>query len=221
MEPEERLCPHCRSFERTRHFDLFLKEKDILNHNSSMLHFAPEFGLEQKLRSQFRDTYVTTDLLMEGVDRKEDITAMTFSSNSFDFIYCSNVLEHIEDDSSAIAELFRVLVPGGMAIIQVPIKGKNTYEDPSIVDPIERYKHFGQSDHVRYYGEDIRDRLSKVGFEVFPFYMLDELSVNDEDIKRMNLGKRELIHRCQKPKNGPSDAGVGEAPPHDSRPSVR
>ncbi len=98
-----------------------------------------------------------------------------------------------------MAELFRVLAPGGTAIIQVPTKGAKTYEDPSITDPAERFRHFGQSDHVRYYGEDIRDRLSKVGFEVVPFYMLDVLSVTDEEIERMNLGKRELIHKCLKP----------------------
>ncbi len=200
LEPEGRRCPHCHSFERTRHFKLYLEENKILDSSPRFLHFAPEKGLKSKIRSILGDKYVTTDLFMRDVDKKEDITLMNFENNSFNFIYCSNVLEHIEDDASAMAELFRVLTPGGTAIVQVPIKGTKTYEDLSITDPSERYKHFGQNDHVRYYGEDIHDRLSKIGFEVVPFYMLDVLSVKTEKIERMNLGKRELIHKCIKPK---------------------
>ena len=200
LEPKPRRCPNCLSFERTRHFALYLAQNSILESRPRMLHFAPERGLEPSLRSKLKERYVTTDLFMPEVDRKEDITRMTFDDNSFDFIYCSNVLEHIEDDAAAISELFRVLAPGGCAIIQVPIKGKTTYEDLTITDPHERYKHFGQNDHLRLYGEDIEDRLASAGFEVTPFYMLDVLQLEDSEIQRMNLGRRELIHKCIKPK---------------------
>ncbi len=199
LEPKGRLCPHCGSLERTRHFVKYLSQEGILDAKPKMLHFAPERGLEVRLRQKLGKHYVTTDLFMPGVDRKEDITDMTFEDGEFDFIYCSNVLEHIEDDAAAMSELFRVLSPGGRAIVQVPIRGKTTHEDPSIVDPRERYQHFGQADHVRYYGEDIQDRLAAAGFEVTPFYMLDVLRIDEADIQRMNLRLRELIHRCQKP----------------------
>ena len=36
----------------------------------------------------------------------------------------------------------------------------------SITDPVERTRLYGQSDHVRQYGEDFRDRLESVGFGV-------------------------------------------------------
>ncbi|GHC06846.1 hypothetical protein GCM10007047_24870 [Cerasicoccus arenae] len=163
-----------------------------------MLHFAPEKSLAPRLRTALGDRYVTTDLFMSGVDRKEDITQMTFADASFDFIYCSNVLEHVTEDAAAMSELYRVLAPGGVAIVQVPIRGSKTYEDDSITDPRERFKHFGQGDHVRYYGEDIDERLERAGFSVAPFYMLDELTLSEADILRMNLGKRELIHKCEK-----------------------
>ena len=200
LEPRGRQCPHCESFERTRHFALYLDKNGVLDSKPRMLHFAPEKGLALKIRPALGDNYVTSDLSMPDADRNDDITEMNIESNSFDFIYCSNVLEHVEDDSAAMAELFRVLAPGGTAIVQVPIKGAITHEDSSIIDPAERLEHFGQSDHVRFYGEDIRERLSKVGFEVTPFCILDVLSVKDEDVERMNLGKRELIHKCSKPK---------------------
>lgn len=164
-----------------------------------MLHFAPEQSLEANLRPLLGNGYVTTDLNLKRVDRREDLTKLTFEDETFDLIYCSNVLEHIEDDAAAMKQIFRVLSPGGCAIIQVPIEGRETYEDASIVDPRERWKHFGQADHVRLYGEDIKDRLEEVGFQVAPFYMLDVLNLEPGDVERMNLGKRELIHQCLKP----------------------
>jgi len=179
---------------------LYLEQEHLLDSKPRMLHFAPEKkALMPFLREQLGERYTTTDLSMKNVDAREDITRMSFDSNSFDLIYCSNVLEHVDDDRSAMSELYRVLAPGGLAVIQVPIRGEVTYEDASITDPHERYQHFGQADHVRYYGEDIQDRLSAAGFEVTPFTMLDVLEVTDDDVERMNLGKRELIHKCVKP----------------------
>lgn len=198
LEPEGRLCPLCSSFERTRHFALYVEQEKLLENQPRMLHFAPERSLERRFRTRLGPNYLTTDLCMKEVDRHEDVTKMTFADNSFDVIYCSNVLEHVEADAAAMQELFRVLSPGGVAIIQVPIKGAKTYEDPSIITPDERYKHFGQSDHVRYYGEDIKGRLEAAGFEVTPFYMLDALKLAPKEVEKMNLGKRELVHRCTK-----------------------
>lgn len=201
VEPGGRRCPLCGSFERTRHFALYLKQTGLLASKPRMLHFAPESGLKPHLRALLGEKYVTTDLYMSRVDCREDITRMTFPDNAFDLIYCSNVLEHIEDDGAAIGELFRVLRPGGCAIIQVPIRGLKTFEDPTITDPHGRWKYFGQVDHVRYYGEDFKDRLERPGFSVTPFYMLDVLDLASGDVKRMNLGKRELLHKCVKPES--------------------
>lgn len=133
-----------------------------------------------------------------NVDRKEDITALSFEDESFDFIYCSNVLEHVPDDLAAMGELNRVLCRGGVAVIQVPIRGEVTFEDPSVTDEEERTRLFGQEDHVRYYGRDIAGRLQSAGFEVEQFYMNDVLKLGADDIQRMNLGKRELIQKCTK-----------------------
>jgi hypothetical protein len=63
-------------------------------------------------------------------------------------------------------ELRRVLKPSGWAIIQVPITAPQTFEDPSITDPRDRERIFGQTDHVRVYGPDYRDRLAMAGFSV-------------------------------------------------------
>jgi len=38
-----------------------------------------------------------------------------------------------------------------------------TYENPKVVSPRQRLLHFGQEDHVRFYGRDIRNRLTAAG----------------------------------------------------------
>jgi len=198
IEPKRRLCPHCKSFERTRHFQIYLEKMKILDSKPKFLHFAPERGLEKKLRMILNKNYITTDLLRNDVDYIEDITKMTFEDNSFDFIFCSNVLEHVENDIAAMKELIRILTPGGTAIIQVPMKGNTTYEDPSIVDPEERAVHFGQADHLRFYGRDISQKLSNVGFIVEEFIMNDILKISPQEIIRMNLNTRGIIHKITK-----------------------
>ena len=73
-----------------------------------------------------------------------------------------------------------------------------TYEDPSITEPNEREKAFGQSDHVRAYGQDYADRLREAGFSVTIIYAKDLL--NESDIERMGLsnGAAGEIYFCSK-----------------------
>ena len=67
-----------------------------------------------------------------------------------------------------MAELYRVMKPGGWGIFQVPqdINRKETFEDDSITNKEERTRIFGQYDHVRVYGLDYFDRLREAGFTV-------------------------------------------------------
>jgi hypothetical protein len=80
-----------------------------------------------------------------------------------------------------MSEMFRVLKQGGKAFIMVPIDPelKKTYEDFNIVDPDERIKHFGQWDHVRFYGMDIMKRLEKHGFKVNAVRYSDNFSEDE------------------------------------------
>lgn len=198
-EARPAFCPACLALERTRMIALFFAgEAASRLRGVKMLHFAPEKGLEKRLRKDWKVDLVTTDLMMSRVDVKADITNLPWEDGNFGVIYCSNVLEHIPDDEKAMKELHRVLAPGGLAVIQVPIKGEKTYEDPSITTPEDRDKHFGQHDHVRYYGTDIKERLTAVGFGVEEVYMPDRLNLSPEDLKKFGIEKRELIHLCKK-----------------------
>lgn len=51
-----------------------------------------------------------------------DARALPFRSDSFDAIVCMSVLEHIHDLDTAASEFYRVLHPGGVAIVGVPVE---------------------------------------------------------------------------------------------------
>ena len=118
-----------------------------------------------------------------------------FKDQQFDKIVLSNVLEHIKDDSKALKELYRVLKPGGWAIIQVPIWAVSTFENSTI--PREQYlAKYGHSDHVRRYGLDFFDLLKKNNFDVTIDNFVEEFS--KEEIKKYGLFPTEHIYLCRK-----------------------
>lgn len=59
----------------------------------------------------------STGLLMAAM---ANITRLPFQDGVFDAIICSEVLEHINDNKTAVAELVRVLKPGGNMAVSVP-----------------------------------------------------------------------------------------------------
>ena len=131
-----------------------------------------------------------------------DVGALPLDDNAFDLVICNHVLEHIPDDAKAMSELYRVLRPGGEAILQVPISLNldRTYEDFSILSHEGREREFGQEDHCRIYGTDYRDRLELAGFTVRP---LDPVGAFGEDIvRRYALLPEEKLYICSKPLSG-------------------
>lgn len=145
-------------------------------------------------RARSNINYVTTDLTMPTVSVRMDITDLWFKANTFDWILCSHVLEHIPDDRAAIRELRRVLKPGGVAVILVPLRTglAKTWEDASITSPQERLLVFGQSDHVRNCGQDYRERIAAEGFRVTERNLYDEAP--PEEARRFGLAKGDLIY---------------------------
>ena len=196
---ENVLAPGTLSLERHRLFWLYLKnETTFFSDPLRVLHFAPEQAFVQKFKKQKNLTYTTTDLNSPIADVKADICDLPFKDNSFDFIICNHVLEHIPDDTKAMQELYRVLAPSGTAIVQVPYDAKReiTFEDNTITDQRERTRIFGQYDHLRVYGMDYFKKLSSIGFEV---NALDYTSsMTSDDIERYRLCKGELLPVCKK-----------------------
>lgn len=185
-------CPVCGSLERHRLAWLVLEKHTSLfdGQPKKMLHIAPEGYLEKGFRKLEHLDSITSDIVGNHVDVNMDITAISFSDNTFDVVYCSHVLEHIHNDYKAMQEIWRVLKAGGWAALDVPITAEITTEDPSITDPNERLRLFGQEDHVRRYGQDYPDRLTSVGFTVRRFSAAEIVGANH--LRRFGLEANRL-----------------------------
>lgn len=191
---ENALSPGTLSLERHRQMWLYLQnETDFFTNNYKVLHIAPEQEFLRKFKKMKNLDYISADLFSPIVDVKADILDLPFENESFDIIFCNHVLEHIEDDRKAMSEIFRVMKKGGWGIVQVPMKNslEKTYEDFTIKDPKERQKHFGQYDHVRWYGMDYFDRLESVGFEADANFYSQKFS--KEEIKKFGLRENEIL----------------------------
>jgi len=185
---EDAECPRCGALERHRFLWLYLLRKTNLFDGTprKVLHVAPERCLEARLKKMLGKHYVTADLSRRRHPMvKMDITHIEYPDQSFDVIYCSHVLEHVPDDRRAMSEFSRVLKDDGWALLLVPITVEKTFEDPSIIDPKDRLRVFGQADHVRRYGLDYFDRLREAGFSVETIRVSDVAS--SEEAVRMGL----------------------------------
>lgn len=171
------VCPRCQSLPRNRLLALALEQQRLLGADRKLLHFAPERTVTAFVRDKV-GTYTTADLNPDGVDRKENIEALTLGDNEWDLIICSHVLEHV-DHKKALAELFRVLKPGGRLLALFPVvEGwDGHYEPGGITDPHGRAIHFGKDNHVRRFGRSVREDFRTAGFELQDFAPGGEVAV--------------------------------------------
>jgi SAM-dependent methyltransferase len=193
------LSPGTLSLERHRLLWLYLNnETNFFSKTLKVLHIAPEQCFYKLFKNLKNINYTTFDLNSPLADIKGDICNLPFKENSFDFILCNHVLEHINDDKKAMKELYRVLNKNGTAILQVPInqKSSKTFEDSSIVDKKERIERFGQYDHIRLYGLDYFKKLEAFGFKVDPLKYSKEFT--ESEIIKYGLIKDEIIPVCKK-----------------------
>jgi SAM-dependent methyltransferase len=192
------LCPVCGALDRHRLIYLYFIHKTNLfcGDEKTMLHIAPESQLSRVFQDVDYIDYLSADLSSPSAMVKMDITNIDYPDCSFDVIYCSHVLEHVSDDSKAMRELHRVLKADGWAILQVPISGETTFEDPTVTSREMRERLFGQNDHLRQYGRDFADRLGTAGFHVSVDGFVRELS--ERQIIRLGLPRDEDIYFCTK-----------------------
>tara|TARA_B110000211_G_scaffold47323_1_gene50966 strand:- start:158 stop:922 length:765 start_codon:yes stop_codon:yes gene_type:complete len=193
------LSPSTFSLERHRLLWLYLKnETGFFDKKIKLLHFAPEQAFYKRFKKLSNIQYDTIDINSPLAKIKADICDLPIKDNTYDFILCNHVLEHILDDNKAISELYRVLKKDGVGIFQVPIDMKKefTFQDDSITDKKERNKIFGQYDHVRVYGKDYFTKLKNAGFKVEEVDYTKNLS--KDEIYRFSIVNGEIIPVCTK-----------------------
>lgn len=109
-----------------------------------------------------------------------DVRRQAFVSNTFDIVYCLDVLEHVKKLNQAIVEIKRVLKNGGQLIVSVPqetflyktgrflIKGTFSQEKGPCASP-----HFWNAKQlIKHLNDNFRLQEQKVLYEPFPFFQV-------------------------------------------------
>lgn len=197
---QEVSCPICGVIPRHRILVCWLK-KHKAELNGKILYFACERGIRMWMdRNNIR--YTTADLFADA-DLKLDIQNTRLPDNSWDWIICNHVLEHVDDYKQALKEIYRILKPGGTLICSFPILESL----PILVEETEhteenkakRIQLYGQFDHLRIFGADSEKMLKKAGFlvsriegEKCPESILPVVGPADYDVNYLFV--------CRKPK---------------------
>jgi len=185
------LCPSCESVERHRLLMLVDRKEDFFT-DKAVLHFAPETVISRIIQKRAKK-YMSADIEPGIADCIMDIESIEQPDESWDVVVCSHLLEHV-NDNLALTELYRILKKTAILLTMVPlIEGwERTYENPSITTSQDKQLHFGQRDHVRYYGRDFRDRLKHVGFNI------REYTAYGSDVAAYGLLRGEKVFICAK-----------------------
>jgi SAM-dependent methyltransferase len=186
------LCPICGSVERHRFFKYWFDTiKGNLNPTTRILHFAPEKAISARFKEVSEKNYVSVDILPNLAMKVEDITKLSFDHNSFDFIFCSHVLHHVNEDERAISELYRVLDKNGMMVLM----GSHGHDktDVNLHTSNSGIKYF-----MRYYNtQDLINKLTVVGFLV-KILRVEELIKDSKELFRLGIKNGDVIFICTK-----------------------
>jgi len=189
-------CPACRGCERHRMLHLYLarRDREFFSRIDRVLHVAPERegNLRALLEQAGHARVFAADgrfSVVAGQTRafQCDARHIPVQSNTFDTLFCLHVLEHIRDDCAAIAELCRVLKPGGIAYIMAPfvpgIESSYALDKPDAIG------------HVWMYAQrDFPERLACFHVEtIAPGSFLSAA-----EIRRHRVPDKEILYRCLK-----------------------
>jgi SAM-dependent methyltransferase len=203
-------CPSCDATDRERLYALYLER--ILasldpRHGYRLIEFAPGSALHTMLARSPLIDYRSADLFRHSVDDRVDISDMrNYPDGSIDILLCSHILEHVDDDRKAMREIARVLRSDGFAIVMVPLVHgvDETNEDPTIITPQARWKHFGSDDHVRQYGKrDFVARLLAAGLSV---EQLSAADFGDDAFRRAGIAPDSVLYVARK--SAPASRGT-------------
>jgi len=185
------VCPWCISRERDRLVYSYLKKEHtrLFNDTTRMMHIAPEPCLEPKFRSWVQTLYLTADLIRKDVDEQFDVMSIPYPNESFDAVFCSHVLQDVPDDLQAMQELFRILTPGGWAILNVPVVTTASADHQAQPGNIRKSSDIRPDEHLRSYGDDYPQRMRGIGFEVETIEASDLFTT--EQLKRLAMDRKE------------------------------
>ena len=195
---ESVVCPCCGSSDRSRWAYWVLKNQtNIFEEECTVLHFAPEKQIQEKLQDNENCDYYAGDICRVGDLHKIDVTDIQFTDNIADYIIINHVMEHISEEGKAVSELKRVLKENGKIIMSFPISMiQKTFEDKTIISEKAREEYYGQKDHVRLYGIDYKERFENYGLDIKVFSPKEYMS--DKEIEKYGLIREDILLICSK-----------------------
>ncbi len=191
------LCPVCSASDRDRLYAIFIDEyvPDIpIRNKIKVLDFSPSPAFSEFMRNILQFEYISADI-EKGYDIVLDITDMkSIRDKSIDLLISSHILEHVNSDFSALNEIYRVLKTGGKAIIMSPVctGADKIDEDFELKDTAERWRRFGQDDHIRLYNKPgFTSRIKASGFELEE---LDKEYFGEEKLTKLGINHKSVLY---------------------------
>jgi len=191
------FCPNCMASERHRLLWLYIERRDrqLLEADGLVLHYAPEASVRALiegnpgLRSASSDMDPGRLQTVPGPTFQSDILDVPVKNDAVDFLFCLHVLEHLSDDTRAIAELHRILKPGGVAYLMVPL-ALDTRESVFFGEPNPDV-----CGHYWQYALDFEKKLASFECQV----VRPKSFLSDEEAFRFGVPDAEIVFRCSKP----------------------
>ena len=144
--------------------------------------------------------YTTADIEGGYDPGKEimDVMAIPQADNLFDVVICIHVLQHVQDDAKAMREIFRVLKPGGWAILNSRMDStmETTLEMSKVSLSEDQRKAMHANELYRVYGQDLKLRLESAGFAVNGDRYL--ASLDEKTIEKCFLRTAGEVYLCKK-----------------------
>lgn len=129
---------------------------------AEVIETSPRLGIRYREFMSRRLRYRGTDYDRRAhqSDLRIDLQRIDLPDNSLDVVLSSHVLEHVPDTHAALAELRRVVAPGGVVVLQVPLA------EPSTIPPPAPEFHGDDTPVFWRFGWDLGGLLTEHGFEV-------------------------------------------------------
>jgi SAM-dependent methyltransferase len=154
------LCPRCGSNGRDRFLHWCLLQRVDLGPALRVIECSPRMGAGYRAAMGTWFFYRTSDydLRAHAGNLRLDLQAIDLPDDCIDVMLCAHVLEHVPDTDKALAELCRVIAPGGHLLLQVPVLQGRTA-------PPEAPEFHGDDTPVFWrFGFDLTARLRDAGF---------------------------------------------------------
>ena len=155
------LCPRCGSIARDRFVHWCLAQRVELHNALRVIECSPRLGKAYRTAMSTWFFYRTSDYELRAHvgNLRLDLQNMDLPDDSVDVIVCAHVLEHVPDTDKALAELRRVVAPGGHLLLQVPVL------QPRTAQPPEPEYHDNDTRVFWRFGVDLTARVRNAGFD--------------------------------------------------------